>query len=320
MGRVTSLVTLHSPHLGSGIASLGASIDALLARVQALLTAAGVPPPGFLMMLRGMVLNPAIAELVIGSPTAGVAAGEPVPGVTYHTFGGTSTAFARLWANAYTPDSFVPWPVPFPLFHWGMAPVLAGVPLDAASFIPAGALLAPFPPVTELATVLGTLVASTPELAPGSGDVLVTDARARLPFSASHTTNPLNHAEALWDRTLQAQVISILSRLRAPGASGQAVARITPYPVRQSPAQYTVTAADVITGAPITTGSVTVRDTFGGIALQTALATPFTFTFRGRRIIEIEPDGHRDQETVFPTVEANLPVPYGSVEVDTGQA
>ena len=51
-----------------------------------------------------------------------------------------------------------------------------------------------------------------------------------------------------------------------------------------------------------------------------ALATPFTFTFRGRRIIEIEPDGHRDQETVFPTVEANLPVPYGSVEVDTGQA
>jgi hypothetical protein len=65
---------------------------------------------------------------------------------------------------------------------------------------------------------------------------------------------------------------------------------------------------------------VTVRDTFGGIALQTALATPFTITFRGRRIIEIEPDGHRDQETVFPTVEANLPVPYGSVEVDTGQA
>jgi hypothetical protein len=61
-------------------------------------------------------------------------------------------------------------------------------------------------------------------------------------------------------------------------------------------------------------------DTFGGIALQTALATPFTFAFRGRWTIVTGPDGHRDQEALFPTVAANLPVPYGSVEVDTGQA
>jgi hypothetical protein len=147
----------------------------------------------------------------------------------------------------------------------------------------------------------------------------VTDARARLPFSASHTTNPLNHAEALWDRTLQAQVISILSRLRAPTVSGQALTRITPYPVKQSPAQHTVTASDAITGAPITTGSVTVRDTFGGVALQAALATPFTFAFRGRRTIVIDAQGNRSAETVFPTVAANLPIPYGTVGVDTGQ-
>ena len=73
---------------------------------------------------------------------------------------------------------------------------------------------------------------------------------ANRPFSASHTTNPLNHAEALWDPTLQAQVVSILSRLRAPTVSGQAVTRITPYPVRQFPAPHTVTASDAITGAP----------------------------------------------------------------------
>ena len=49
------------------------------------------------------------------------------------------------------------------------------------------------------------------------------------------------------------------------------------------------------------------------------LGTAFTFAFRGRRTIITGPDGRRDVETVFPTVEANLPVPYGKAGVDTGQ-
>lgn len=41
------------------------------------------------------------------------------------------------------------------------------------------------------------------------GDVLVTGANAHLPFSQA-ITNPLNHAEALWDPIIQYQVVSIL--------------------------------------------------------------------------------------------------------------
>ena len=67
---------------------------------------------------------------------ASIAPGEPVPGVTYHTFGGTSTVFSRLWATMYTPDSYLPWPVPWPFFHWGVVPVPVGAPLDAVSFGP----------------------------------------------------------------------------------------------------------------------------------------------------------------------------------------
>jgi hypothetical protein len=324
LARVTSVVTLHSPQFGSGVATLGASIDALLARAQTALAVLGIPPPGFLAMLRSMVLSPAIGELVIGTPTAGVFAREPLPGISYHTFGGTSTRFSRLWADFYTPDSFVPFPVPFPLFHWRSSPLVVGIPLDATTFIPAAVLLGPIPPFTELTTVVAALVASTPELAPGSGDVLVTDASSRLPFSTSHTTNFLNHAEALWDPTLQRQVIAILDRLRppagpGPAASGQARASIDPFPASTTSAPHTVTAVDAITGAPIPTGSVTVRDTFGSVVLQAALGTPFTFAFRGRRTVTIGPDGERDVEILFPTVDANLPPPYGSVVVSIGR-
>lgn len=323
LARVTSVATLHTPHFGSGVATLGAAVDALLARAQVALTLLGVPPPGFLAMLRSMVLNPAIAELVVGSPTVGVFAREPLAGIAYHTFGGTSTRFSRLWADFYTPDSFVPLPVPFPLFHWGSSPLVVGIPLDATTFIPAAVLLGPAPPFLELTTVVAALVASTPELAPGSGDVLVTDASSRLPFSTSHTTNFLNHAQALWDSTLQGQVISILARLRSPtgpgpSTSGQARASLDPFPARTTPAPHTVTAVDALTGAPIPTGSVTVRDTFGAVALQAALGAAFTYSFRGRRRIFIDPDGNRDEELLFPTVDATLPPPYGPVAVSTG--
>jgi Putative serine esterase (DUF676) len=322
LARTTSLVTLHSPHLGSGVASLGAGIDALLARIQGALTSATGSAPGFLVMLRSMVLNPATAELVIGSPTAVVAPGEPVPGIMYHTFGGISTAFARLWANVFTPDSYAPFPfLPF-VFHWGSTPALAGIPVDAVSFIPLAGLLAPIPEVATLTTALTALVATTPELAPGFGDVLVADARARLPFSASHTTNPLNHAEALWDPTLHAQVIAILSLLRTTTTTVtptlQAIARISPYPTRVTPAAHTVTAKDQVTGVPITSGTVSVRDTFGRIALQGTIGVPFTFAFRGRRVYVAGPGGRRDVEVLFPTVDAELPNPYGKVPVDTG--
>ncbi|WHZ29383.1 MAG: hypothetical protein OJF51_004185 [Nitrospira sp.] len=216
LSRVTSLITLHSPHTGSGVATLAATVAGLLNSITNAFTAAGLPTAAaFTTGLSGLALTPARGELVLGSPTlAAIAAAEPVAGVTYHTFGGISMDFIRLWADAYTPDSTIPLPVPFPLFHWGSRPTVVGVPLNAASFLPV--LGAPVPFVSEIVTLLVTLAATTPELTPGLGDLLVTDARARLPFSTSHTTNFLNHLEALSDPTLQAQVTALLLRLRSP--------------------------------------------------------------------------------------------------------
>jgi hypothetical protein len=56
-------------------------------------------------------------------------AGEPVPGVAYYTFGGSSVQFARIWADVFTPDSFVPLGL-FPLFRWGTSPALVGIAVD----------------------------------------------------------------------------------------------------------------------------------------------------------------------------------------------
>jgi hypothetical protein len=328
LSRVTSLVTLHSPHLGSGLANAAARVDPLLTQTRLALAGMGITPPAFLTALQATTADPTVAELAVGSSTlADTAAGEPVPGVAYHTFGGTSTVFARLWAKVFTPDSGVPIPVPIPapvplqVFHWGTTPMLIGLPLDAASLAPAilVAVIAGVPVVAELVSTLRLLAAaSINELTQGVGDGFVTDARAHLSFSATRATNALNHAEALWDPTLQAQVVAILARLRTPGVSGQAVARISPFPASRTRASHTVTAADAVSGRPLTEGTVTVRDTFGMVALTTGLGSAFSYAFAARRTVTIAPDGDRDEEDVFPTVTVSLPAPYGDVGVDLG--
>src|SRR5262249_4717989 len=207
-----------------------------------------------------MVLTPNLAELAPGSATlAGIAAGEPVPGIIYHTFGGISTDFARLWAAVYTPDSMIPYFIPFvpvPFFHWASTPLVIGVALNAPSFIPVAAITL-MPVVSEIVTASNLLAAATPEFRPGLGDLLVSDARARLPFSTTHTTNALNHAEALYSPTIQAQVVGILLGLRSPLVSGMAKARISPYPVSDvGVQQYAVTATDSVSGISIPPGPV----------------------------------------------------------------
>jgi hypothetical protein len=321
VSRITSLITLHSPNGGSGIAGAAAAVDTLAARLQALIASAGLPPLGILAVLRGFTASTNIAELVPGSAVlTGIFAGEPIPSVAYHTFGGTSTAALRVWADVYTVDSTFPIPLLFfPIFHWGSTPVPFGAPLDIASFAPS-AILAPLPFVIELMTVLGALAATTPELAPGAGDVLVSNASAHLPFSATRTANPLNHAEALWDPTLQSQVIAILSRLRTPTASGRAITTISPYPVSLAPALHTVTATDAATGMQLTNGTVVVYDTFGGMVYRGQLNIPFTYGFAPRRFRVIDPFTHRPTwETVWPTVQLGLGPPYGDVDVDIGR-
>jgi hypothetical protein len=47
------------------------------------------------------------------------------------------------------------------------------------------------------------------EIKTGEGDWMVTDLSARLPYSV-HETDQLNHAEVLWNRSLQQKVVHIL--------------------------------------------------------------------------------------------------------------
>ena len=117
-----------------------------------------------------------------------LSAGETaMPGVAYHSFGGISVRLTRLLSWFYTLGSAIPqWHLP-PFDQWITMIELPGSP------------------------VLNSLPPLVPEIIQGQGDMLVADSRAHLAFSIPHT-NSLNHAEALWDPSLQAQVLSLLGQ------------------------------------------------------------------------------------------------------------
>ena len=209
IARVAALISLHTPHQGSGLAPIAVQVNAALLALETILVAAGHVALGCLAELRDEVNSPAYPEI---SPQSrllrALAAAEPVPGVEYHTFGGTSTWFRRLWVDIFTPQSAA---VVQGRFRWSTMSIPAGVVFDALSFPP---LPLPVPLVHQLQVALLALTVLTPELRNGAGDLLVADTAAHLPFSTTRTTNALNHAEALYDPGLHAQVIDLLGRFR----------------------------------------------------------------------------------------------------------
>jgi Putative serine esterase (DUF676) len=191
-GRLLTLITLHSPHLGSELANLANALNAATAAATAVNPAIGL----LLGWLQAQVNAPSYQELAVGSAflanlsAAEAAAGGPI--LPVHTFGGTSTLLSRSRTWVFTPGSAVPqvtsiWPLRVQ-FHWETVPVALPSPITG---IPQLGLLAP-------------------ELRDTIGDLLVSDARSRLPGERSHRANRLNHAEALWDPTLHQQVIAAL--------------------------------------------------------------------------------------------------------------
>jgi len=200
LARVDTCITLHSPNQGSTLANAALSLAALVNSWRV----TGVPlvPPelqalaltaldGLLQLVAAEVGYPAYADFTAGAPTLlQLAAAEPVPGVTYFTFGGIRPVLLNLRGWAFTPDSTIPL-VHLPPWHWYTVYVpLLPVP-------PPG--LVPFPEVLE------------------GGDLLTNSALTRLPF-ALHRDNYLNHAEALWNPALQAQVAAILGGTPLPQA------------------------------------------------------------------------------------------------------
>ncbi|MCZ6691156.1 MAG: hypothetical protein O7H41_16340 [Planctomycetota bacterium] len=188
---VSHVITLHSPHDGSRLANVANSLrDA----IDTLESVAGSVVDDALGWLMNLVDTDAYRELAVNSPfLVDLRQGEaPVPGVSYFTFGGTSVRYTRIIVWHYTLGSAFPqwhWP---PFFHRTTA-----VEMPIAS------------PIAD------SLPNLTPEVSEGSGDLLTADSNCRLPFGV-HTVNQVNHAEALWDRSLQSQVLRILGVMEEP--------------------------------------------------------------------------------------------------------
>jgi hypothetical protein len=184
-----------------------------------------LPLPPMLAWLQSVADSPAYLEIAIDSPLlSALAAAEPVDGIEFHTFGGTSTIFSRTFARFFTPDSFLPAiPPSVSPFHWRSEALQLGAVFDIILHSPP-----PIPIANELHMALVALAAVSPEARNGTGDLLVEESRSHLPFSKSRVANALNHAEALWDRGLQAQVIKLLTGLddtvEVPPVAGLGVA------------------------------------------------------------------------------------------------
>ncbi len=190
--RFLTLVTLHSPHLGTELANLAGEVNLELSALLAV--DPGLAPA--LLGVQALINSPAYQELAVDSPfltalaAAETAAGAPI--VPTHTLSGTSTLLSRSRAWVFTPASVVPQVTslvpPQIMFHWQTFPV----------------------PLPSLVTGLPGLGLLAPELRDAIGDVLVAEPRSHVPGESSAQTNSRNHAEALWDPTVHQQVITTL--------------------------------------------------------------------------------------------------------------
>jgi hypothetical protein len=193
---ITTLITLHSPHTGSSLGTLAVSVTAAIEDLRSVLGQVVLDALGW---LNDMAKANVYTELAIDSPfLIDLATDElPLKGIEYFTFGGVSVRLARIRQWVYTLESALPkwrWP---PYDHARVETEVPGASPVANSL----------PNVIE-------------ELTEGLGDLLTADSRTRLRFAdgtvATHQTNAINHAEALWDPILQAQVLRILG-VEIPG-------------------------------------------------------------------------------------------------------
>ncbi len=200
IARVKWVVTIHSPHQGSELGQWPGRLASetadlvdccapsvisvpLKAELRNLVTEAMRPMTKLLVDFESRELTPDSPML------RSLANGETaLPGVKYYTFGGVNPSYFRLYAWTFDATSAVPqYKGLSQYFVWRVNP----------------AVLAPISPVFDK---IRPFVA---EVKAGFGDGLVSDARARLPWS-THFTDHLNHAEVLWDRALQTQVAQLI--------------------------------------------------------------------------------------------------------------
>jgi hypothetical protein len=190
------IVTLHTPHQGTGLATDANAAVAALAALSAQIPALAPVATRLTYEIR----TPDLIEMAPGSAfLEQLAADEKtqeVPGTTrFFTFGGNSPRLVRVRNWAFTADSAVPhvisvWP-PKVQFHWTTVPQ----------------------PLASLADGTPTLGSLVPEFKDGVGDLLVTDTNSHLPWAEQNVTNAMSHADTLVNETLQDQVLNVLASL-----------------------------------------------------------------------------------------------------------
>ena len=193
VARVKWLITLHTPHHGSSMATKGNEVEKAFKSplkgvdldfvpklfrdaVKKLVPDAGdklAKTIDVVVVLTGLT---GARELdANGKLYKDLEAGEKKrDGVKYFTFGGTSPRLAKVWARQYSDAGF----------EWKTSP-------------------------KELLDFPGDLKVPFDEMKKG-GDLLVTNDSAKFGFAEKHFTNKLNHAEVLWNKKVQKKVVSLL--------------------------------------------------------------------------------------------------------------
>lgn len=204
IARVKWVITLHTPHNGSELGQYPGRIAAEAVDLIDCCAPSTVTAP-FKPQLKNIVteaMRPLTKilvdfesrELTPNSPLLrDLANGETaLPGVKYFTFGGVSPSLFRLYLWTFNANSAVPqYKGASQYFVWRVNPTT-------------------LEPISPLLDKIRPFVR---EVQAGYGDGLVTDASARLPWSM-HFTDHLNHAEVLWDRGVQMQVVQLIDPMR----------------------------------------------------------------------------------------------------------
>jgi hypothetical protein len=132
--RICTVITLHSPHTGSSLATIADTLRGLIEGLEDLVGDIALDVLGWLL---DMVDSDAFQEMAVGSDfLTDLADGETaLPGIDYYTFGGISVRPSRIRSWFYTASSAVPrWHSP-PFFHRrtmievpGVSPVADSLP------------------------------------------------------------------------------------------------------------------------------------------------------------------------------------------------
>ena len=200
MGRVKWVITIHSPHKGSLLGKYPNQVGVEVVEFLEKELPVDLPGPvkdeakklaaDALEPLTRWIMGGEEQELYPGSKFLdGLANGETaVPEAKYYTFGGTNPTVFRMYVRSYDPNSFVPQFKDGKRYYvWRMTATEL--------------------PVSPILDVVRDFV---PEVKPGYGDSLVAEESTRLPWSTQHFTTKLNHAEVLWNRELQKQIVELI--------------------------------------------------------------------------------------------------------------